>query len=128
MWPSFFSVTINSITAKGAIRMEFKLEIPQGFEELKLLGTLLSPTAADTGIIIMGEDYEKDSTEPTIWLYLVRLVGEEWHIQDELEAFTFTNYESAERFVADLPGMSAIDLLLLMNGHQATHTNNEMLQ
>lgn len=108
--------------------MEFKLEIPQGFEELELLGTLLSPVADNTGVIIMGEDYEDAAAEPTVWLYLIGLIEEKWHIQDELESFTFSNYESAKRFVDDLPSMSAIDLLLLMNGHQIEKAKGSIVQ
>lgn len=108
--------------------MEFKLEIPKGFEELELLGTLLSPVAGNTGVIIMGEDYEETAAGPTVWLYLIGLIEEKWHIQDELEAFTFSNYESAKRFVDDLPGMSAIDLLLLMNGYNKKNRNGILVQ
>lgn len=109
--------------------MEFEgmeLLVPDDFEEeMTVLATLKSPAQAFIGILIAGEDYQEKAKEPVIRIYLLALEDQEWHIADELHAFAFSDYASAQRFVDDLPDMSAIDLLLLINGYQS---NQQHLQ
>ncbi|CEG21503.1 hypothetical protein BN1080_00414 [Planococcus massiliensis] len=94
-------------------------------ENIKIIDTLLSPSHPNFGILIAGEDYFHSSKQPIIRVYLIYENNSEWHIQKELEAFSFSNYSMAKQFISDLPKMSALDLLLLMNGWQK---NNPFLQ
>jgi hypothetical protein len=97
-----------------------RIRVPEEFMEgLTVLATLSSQSQPTVGMLIVGEDYEVNSLEITIRIYLVLLENTEWYIEDELQAFAFSNFESANTFVDDLPNMSALDLLLLMNGYQA---------
>lgn len=108
--------------------MDYELELPDEFEGMELLQTLISPAKSDIGIIILGENYSDGVERPTVRIYLISIEENEWDLEGELQAFTFLNFGSAKRFVEDLPIMSAIDLLLLMNGRQAIHTNQEIMQ
>ncbi|GKW45868.1 hypothetical protein [Planococcus sp. NCCP-2050] len=94
----------------------FKEEI---FENINILATLQSPSDPYLGILITGEEYFLDSKQPIIKVYLINKSNSEWRIQKELETFVFSSYASAKKFVMDLPEMSALDLLLVMNGWQA---------
>lgn len=85
-------------------------------ENHNVLVTLLSPYHSNLAILITGEDYFQKSTKTIIRVYLITEIRDEWSIQTELESFAFSNYNSANKFINDLPGMSAIDLLILMNG------------
>lgn len=102
-------------------KMEFegvKLDLPNGFEEeFTIIATLLSPIQSHIGILIVGEDYHELSKQPIIRIYLLALEATDWSIEDELYAFAFGDYASANRFVDELPNLSAIDFLLLINGH-----------
>ena len=108
--------------------MDYELELPEEFEGMELLQTLISPANSDMGIMILGENYAEGAEWPTVRIYLISIGKDEWDLEGELQAFTFPSFGSAKRFVEDLPSMSAIDLLLLMNGHKGTHTNKNMLQ
>lgn len=87
-------------------------------ESTHVLATLLSPSQPGLGVLIAGEEYYKGSKYPIIYVYLIHESESEWQIQKELESFKFSSYNSATQFVKDLPQMSALDLLLLMNGWQ----------
>lgn len=89
-------------------------------KNIHLLATLLSPSQSSLGILIAGEEYFQESIQPIIRIYLIEESELEWHIQKELETFVFSSYASAKKFVNDLPEMSALDLLLVMNGWQGS--------
>ena len=108
--------------------MDYDFELPEEFEGMKLLQTLISPAKSDMGIMILGENYSDGAERPTVRIYLISIKEDEWDFEGELQAFTFLNFESAKRFVEELPSMSAIDLLLLLNGHQSSYTNKEFMQ
>ncbi|QDY46924.1 geranylgeranyl pyrophosphate synthase (plasmid) [Planococcus glaciei] len=93
--------------------MDYELELPEEFEGMELLQTLISPAKSDTGIMILGENYAEGVERPTVRIYLISIGKDEWNIEGELQAFTFPSFGSAKRFVEDLPSMSAIDLLCL---------------
>lgn len=105
-----------------------KIELPEELEGMEILATLLSPDKPEIGVLVLGEDYQEKSNQPVIRVYLINMYEEEWVIQDELQAFAFWSFESAKRFVDDLPSMSAIDLMLLMNGHSKDMLNEKFLQ
>ena len=108
--------------------MDYDLELPEEFEGMELLQTLISPVKSDMGIMVLGENYSDGAERPTVRIYLISIEEDEWDLEGELQAFTFPNFGSAKRFVEDLPSMSAIDLLLLLNGHQGTYTNKKIIQ
>ena len=108
--------------------MDYDLELPKEFEGMELLDTLISPAKSDLGIMILGENYSNGTECPTVRIYLINIEEDEWDFEGELQAFTFPNFVSAKRFVEELPSMSAIDLLLLLNGHQGTYTNKKIIQ
>ncbi|WP_298830116.1 hypothetical protein [uncultured Planococcus sp.] len=107
--------------------MDYDLELPEEFEGMELLQTLLSPAKSDRGIMILGKNYSDGVERPTVRIYLISIEENEWDLEEELQAFTFLNFGSAKRFVEGLPSMSAIDLLLLLNGHQAPYTNKKIM-
>lgn len=104
------------------------IKLPKEAEDLDVLATLFSPAQKHIGILITGEDYLKEAINPIIRVYLMGLELEEWYIQDELQAFAFYGFKSAKNFVDDLPNMSALDLLLLMNGHAGNNQGHSLFQ
>lgn len=87
-------------------------------ENLCILATFLSPHQPDLGILITAEEYFLNPSQLSIKIHLIVRSNSEWHIQKELETLVFSNYSSAKKFVNDLPEMSALDLLLILNGGQ----------
>lgn len=108
--------------------MDYDWELPEEFEGMELLETLISPAKSDMGIMILGENYSEGAERPTVRIYLISIEEDEWDFEGELQAFEFLNFESAKRFVEELPSMSAIDLLLLLNGHRASYFNKKIMQ
>lgn len=108
--------------------MDYDWELPEEFEGMELLETLISPAKSNIGIMVLGENYSDGVERPTVRIYLISIEEDEWDFEGELQAFTFLNFGSAKRFVEDLPSMSAIDLLLLLNEHQALYTNKKIMQ
>lgn len=97
-------------------------------ENVEVLDILISVTHPDRAILIAGEDYEENAKQPIIRIYLAELVEDQWANLDELEAFAFGGYREAQRFHDNLPSMSAIDLLLMMNSHNPHIFNGEYIQ
>ncbi|WP_033543914.1 hypothetical protein [Planococcus sp. CAU13] len=108
--------------------MDYDLELPKEFEGMELLQTLISPVKPDMAIMVFGENYSNRTEQPTVRIYLISIEEDKWDFEGELQAFVFLNFESAQRFVDDLPDMSAIDLLLLLNGHRASYFNKKIMQ
>ena len=98
---------------------ENEIVIPEELKaDMKILSTVMSPTKEDIGILIMGENMEtKQYTGglSVIRLYLLNKRNFKYHIEMELEAFAFHDLESAYAFLINLPGMSALELLIMMN-------------
>lgn len=86
-------------------------------DNMKVLVAIYSSTLHDVGIMILGEDHHPDSSSVTIRIYLLGLEEMEWYIRDELQAFSFLTYASANSFLDTLESMSAIDLMLFMNNY-----------
>ena len=53
-----------------------------------------------------------------IRIYLLHKVEDEYAIQSELEAFQFPDYAMAKSFNDWLPNMTALEILLIMNGYE----------
>lgn len=99
--------------------MENKMKLPKELDGMVLIETLISPMQPNTGVIIAGENYKETSSQPIVRVYLITWEDEGWVIETELQAFTFSDLESAKKFVSDLPDLSAIDILIRMSGHQS---------
>lgn len=95
------------------------MELPKELDGMVLIETLISPMQPHTGVIIVGENYEETAIQPLVRIYLITMEDEDWVIETELQAFAFNDLNSANKFVSDLPNLSAIDILIRMNGHQS---------
>ncbi|MCM3722077.1 geranylgeranyl pyrophosphate synthase [Solibacillus isronensis] len=85
-------------------------------DELHIIETIVSKTSADTGIVIAGENFDATKRcRPTVRLYMIQLLDDQYEITKELDAFQFDTAEEAKQFCAKLPEMTAIDLVMLMN-------------
>lgn len=104
------------------------IKLPEEFNDMEILATLFSRGQSHIGILIAGEENCRETNQPVIRVYLIGLEGEAWILQDELQAFAFGTYQSAKKFAENLAEMSAIDLLLLMNGHNTENKNNNFIQ
>ena len=100
---------------------QIEINVPEWFEldGLNTLDTIVSPNSDNIAILVAGEnlDYTK-SCCPTVRLYLMRLVENQYEVTKELEAFTFRSTEEAIGFSTRLPDLSAIDLVMLLNRQQ----------
>lgn len=104
------------------------IELPEKLNGMEVLATLFSPAEPNIGILVTGENYEEKTTQPLVCVYLIAFNEGKWFIQEELQAFSFWSFKSAKRFVDDLPNMSAIDLMLLMNGLSTNTLNGTFVQ
>lgn len=104
------------------IEENVKLLIPEGFEDnLEIITTIFSSTN-EVGFAIVGEDMNPASLRPVLRIYLLENVDSGWMLQEELQAFAFWNYDKAQSFLRDLPTMSALELLIIMNTHEEKET------
>jgi len=95
-----------------------KILIPEGFEDdMEIITTIFSSTK-EVGLVIAGEDMYPTSEHPILRIYLLENVDLGWTLQEELHAFAFWNYNDAQSFLENLPTMSALDLLIVMNGQE----------
>ncbi|MDJ0332645.1 hypothetical protein [Planococcus sp. S3-L1] len=99
--------------------MKNKMRLPKELDGLVLIETLISPMQPNTGVVIAGGNYKKTATQPIVRVYLITWEDEGWVIETELQAFAFSDFESAKKFVSDLPDLSAIDILIRMSGQQS---------
>lgn len=92
--------------------------MPPEFEDtMQNLLTIFSPTK-DIGVTVAGEDMYPTSEHPTLRILLIEKLDIGWAFKDELQAFTFMNYNAAQSFLKRLPNMSALELLLMMNAQE----------
>lgn len=108
--------------------MKNQMDLPKELDGMVLLETLISPMQPNTGVIIAGENYEETSTWPIVRIYLITMEEEDWVMEAELQAFAFSDINSANKFVSDLPNLSAIDILIRMNGHQSNTPSESVVQ
>jgi hypothetical protein len=101
-----------------------EIVIPENFNDMKVMQTIISPVYRHMGILIMGEDMHRGSASPIIRIYQLDKVDNKYLIQNELQAFNFLNYASAKSFLQELPKMSALELLITMNNQKATDSRD----
>ncbi|MEK4629442.1 MAG: geranylgeranyl pyrophosphate synthase [Solibacillus sp.] len=104
---------------------QIQLNLPEWFvlDELHIIETIISKNSADVGIVIAGENLD-DSKRccPTVRLYMIRLVEEQYELIKELDAFQFETIEEAKTFSKKLPELNAIDLVMMVNKEQSIFT------
>ncbi|MGN7476649.1 geranylgeranyl pyrophosphate synthase [Solibacillus silvestris] len=97
---------------------QIQLIVPEWFvqDELHIIETIVSEVSATTGIVIAGENFDASKQcNPTVRLYMIRLIENQFELIKELDAFQFETVEEAKLFCSKLPGLNAIDLIMLMN-------------
>ena len=100
---------------------ELNINIPAWFklDELMAVNTIISPSTHDTGILVASENFDNCKIcDPTVRLYLLKLVEGVFEVTKELDAFTFRTIEEAQEFSQKLPNMNALDLVLYINKHK----------
>lgn len=92
--------------------------MPKEFEdEMEVLTTIFNPTN-DIGLAIAGENMHPTSKCPILRIFMLETIDQGWAFKEELQAFTFTNFDDAQTFLENLPQMSALEMLILMNGQK----------
>ena len=97
---------------------QIELNIPEWFEldGLSALHTVISPLSEENGVLIAGENLDNSKCcNPIVRLYLITLLAEKYEVTKELDAFTFNCMDEARTFSEQLPNLSAIDLVMLLN-------------
>lgn len=110
------------------LESNIKLVLPKELqEEMELHELLVQPDADDSGILIMIHDLSKDTTGYVVRVYQLSKVNEEFFVDAELEAFAFPNHEAAVSFANRIPGMTAMEMLMIISGNKIEGSAN-MLQ
>lgn len=97
---------------------QIQLIVPEWFvqDELHIIETIVSQVSASKGIVIAAENLDATKRcRPTVRLYMIQLMNDQYEITKELDAFQFDSGQEAKQFCTKLPEMSAIDLIMLMN-------------
>lgn len=82
---------------------------------MEIQGVTISPTNQELGVLILSEKIEEDQIIIRIYLLKLDKGSKEYHIDYELEAFSFNNLQASQEFVERLPSMSALEMLILLN-------------
>jgi len=96
-------------------------------EDMQVLTTIISATMDNIGILIMGENIEPhlEGQLSVIRIYLLGRDDSEFLVEKELEAFAFHDLDSAHSFLENLPNMTALELLIMMNRTDDDSSNND---
>jgi len=100
------------------VNEEVKILIPEDFKENMEIITTIFSSIKDVGLVIVGEDMYPTSEQPILRIFLLENGDVGWGLQDELHTFAFLNYDEAQSFLENLPTMSALELLIIMNGQE----------
>ena len=105
----------NNLNAKTVREEEHMMDetvnifMPKNFEdEMEVISTIFNPTN-DIGLAIARENLHPTSERPIIRIFMLETVDQGWAFKEELQAFTFLNYEDAHVFLENLPQMSALE-------------------
>ncbi|SEM35807.1 hypothetical protein SAMN05192533_102309 [Mesobacillus persicus] len=84
--------------------------------DMEIHATVVSPVDKKTGILILTSGMKHFTKEIVIRIYLLHREDTKNHfdIQHELQAFSFTSYLQAKKFLNHLPNMSALEMLVLL--------------
>ena len=108
-----------------AVIKDNELVIPEGLADMQILTRFSSQEKSDTGILVLGENTDRanyiEGSMSAVRIYLMIKSGTKYHVEGELEAFTFYDLESAYEFLEGLPNMSALDLLVMMYDWRPEH-------
>ncbi|ATP39451.1 geranylgeranyl pyrophosphate synthase [Solibacillus sp. R5-41] len=97
---------------------QFQINVPEWFvlDELHILETIISPTSNNMGIIVASENFDaKKRCYPTVRLYMIHLVDDQYELTKELDAFQFRSVEEAKQFATKLPNLNAMDFIMMLN-------------
>ncbi|MEK4424534.1 geranylgeranyl pyrophosphate synthase [Solibacillus sp. FSL K6-1523] len=97
---------------------QFQLNVPEWFvlDELHILETIISPVSNDMGIIVASENFDATKRcHPTVRLYMIHLVDDQFELTKELDAFQFQSVAEAKQFAAKLPNLNAMDFIMMIN-------------
>lgn len=100
------------------MQLDVAVNVPAWFieDELHMLKTIVSPNVEEIGILLAGENLDSTkSCHPTVRLYLMKLIDNQYEVIKELDAFQFTTTDEAAKFSSKLPEINAIDLVLMLN-------------
>lgn len=96
----------------------YKVNIPEELKNMTVMTTVFSPVVEDFGILIMGENIEKQVGTPIIRVYYLRREDGQYECIEELESFAFESVNQAVQFADFLPEMSGIEMLLMLRGKE----------
>ena len=97
---------------------EYKVNIPEEFENMTVMTTVFSPVVEDFGVLIMGENIEKQVGPPVIRVYYLEKRNGTFECIEELESFAFESVDQAVQFSGFLPEMSGIEMLLMLHRNE----------
>ncbi|WP_025783037.1 hypothetical protein [Sporosarcina sp. D27] len=100
--------------------MNQKVEIPFEMKHMLLLSQIINSDNTRFEILILGEnmkpDIRNEKANSVIHLLLYIQREGQYVFENLIESFAFESNEMAYNFLTELPNMSALDLLLKLNG------------
>ncbi|WP_223701694.1 hypothetical protein [Sutcliffiella deserti] len=84
--------------------------------KMEIHGTMVSPNKPDVGVLILTKGFNRFSREIVIRVYRLQRdkLTNKYTIYLELQAFAFSNYMQAKEFLANLPNMTALEMLMML--------------
>jgi len=94
------------------IAVDFDNEL---LEEMNIESVMTSPINSEVGVAILSSG--SPNQNKIVKVYSLRLQHDiqKYKIDNELQAFSFSDHEFAQQFIEHLPEMSAIELMFAMN-------------
>jgi len=103
---------------------EAKINLPNELlKEMAIHATIISPSKPDVGVLVLKKGFHQFSKEIVVRIYRLQkeVTCESYYINNELEAFMFTSYKAAKEFLDNLPNMTGLEMLLLLNPLSLTY-------
>lgn len=97
---------------------EAKVSLPNELtKEMTIHTTFISPTKPEVGVLVLTKGLHQLSKEIVVRLYRLqkKSLDESYYIINELEALMFTSFKAARAFLNNLPNMTGLEMLLLLN-------------
>jgi hypothetical protein len=93
-----------------------KIEMDHDFLQNKIIqDIILNPDNDELGVVIFSQGYSPDSNNIMVSIYQVIKTNIRCYTPYyKLEEFKFSNFELADKFITQLPTMSALEMVVML--------------
>jgi hypothetical protein len=85
------------------------------FQNRIIQDVVLNPNNDEVGVVIFTQGYTPESKDITVSLH--QLIKKDYRCYTpyyKLEEFNFSNYELANKFITQIPTMSALEMIMML--------------